>query len=31
MIQIGKIFAGRYRIIRQIGRGEWQMFTLQKI
>lgn len=21
MIQIGKIFAGRYRIIRQIGRG----------
>ena len=31
MIQIGKIFAGRYKIIQQIGRGGWQMFILRVI
>lgn len=31
MIQIGKIFADRYRIIKEIGRGEWQTFIKEKI
>lgn len=31
MIQIGKIFAGRYRIVKQIGREAWQMFTWPRI
>lgn len=31
MIQIGKIFAGRYKIIQQIDAAGWQMFILRVI